>query len=87
MACCAAVLCFDNFANRKPEILHAEEFCLHFLGFDFVESLTCYRAFVSLAATASNSTKLFWSRSKEKERKINLLVTGPTLCKPYTSIY
>lgn len=62
------------------------KYLLHFLGFDFVESLTCYRAFVSLTATASSSTKLFRSRTKERERKINL-VTGPTLCKPHTSIH
>lgn len=75
----------DNYANRRPEICMLKNL-LHFLGFDFVESLTCYRAFVSLTATASNSTKLFRSRTKERERKINL-VTGPTLCKPYTSIH
>lgn len=59
---------------------------LCFLGFDLVESLTCYRAFVSLTATAPDSTKLFRRRTKQRERKINL-VTGPTQCKPYTSIH
>lgn len=67
-------------------ILHAEEFATFSRIRLFVESLTCYRAFVSLTATASNGMKLFRSRTKERERKINL-VTGPILCKPYASIH
>lgn len=60
---------------------------LCFLRFDdLVESLTCYRAFVSLTATAPDGTKLFRRRTKHRERKINL-VTGRTQCKPYTSIH
>lgn len=42
--------------------------------------------FVSLTATAPDNTKLVRRRAKQRERKINL-VTGPTLCKPYTSIH
>jgi len=71
-------------ANQK--FLHAEEFCYTFSDSTPSNRWTCYRAFVSLAATASNGTKLFRRRTKERERKINL-VTGPTLCKPYASIH
>lgn len=77
------------YSRKRQILLHAvdeSDVCCAFSDSTSVESLTCYRAFVSLTATAPDSAKLFRRRTKQRERKINL-VTGPTQCKPYTSIH